>query len=280
MISSQGVLIVRVMSSPIKKALRRQLAESEGDLVDLMPLHEAAGRPRGKSPIMWANRTEIEPGISLKGDGPNKKVWGSRALAQDYAHYLDRSIPAGHMGQTELKERGWTQALLERFLPEPDSTASNSHFRNAAEMKLYRVDRVRRIERRRSFKDGLAKAAGRKQAAMRAVATKTAKTLSGLDALKITVLMLEREEVTHRASDDYRQHHGRDVPDAIDRVTVNYIRHHLTEYEDALKGVRGKVGTDLAFLGISEKVFEAIEEAYPWLAEECHRQLDRRYYPD
>jgi hypothetical protein len=51
----------------------------------------------------------------------------------------------------------------------------------------------------------------------------------------------------------------------------------LTEYDRSLDGVRGKVGTDQAYLEISDRIFEAIGDVYPWLAEECGRQLSRRY---
>jgi hypothetical protein len=191
-------------ASAIKKALLRQLRQSKDNLIDLMPLHEAAGRPRGKSPIMWARRIGIEPGMSVEGDGPNKKVWCDRAIAWDYGHYLDRTIPAAHLGKAELEARGWTEGLLRQFLPEPDATATNPSARSGARMSLYLVDRVAKIERSRRFQAAISDADRRKEAASKATKTKREATLRGLENLEITVQVLGREEVIRLAIDHYR----------------------------------------------------------------------------
>jgi hypothetical protein len=160
----------------VKSTLRLLVRGQKDNLIDLMPLYVAAGRKPGTSAIMWANRTGIKPGISIEGNGPNRKVYGSLPLAQEYAHSLDKSIPGGYIGNVRLRAQGWTESLLDRFLHEPDATANNPRFRNGSPMKLFRADRVRKIERSRSFKAALAKSDGRKEGARRAIKTKTAAT--------------------------------------------------------------------------------------------------------
>jgi len=63
----------------------------------------------------------------------------------------------------------------------------------------------------------------------------------------------------------------------IDRLCVNYLRHHLSNYKELLTA-RGGGG----YLGgqerdkIRKEVYEAIARAYPWLREECDRQFSSR----
>ena len=57
------------------------------------------------------------------------------------------------------------------------------------------------------------------------------------------------------------------------RISVNYLRHRLTSYERNLEKVAGRVGVRDAVMEIRMKVFAAIGQAYPWLAEESQRQL-------
>lgn len=51
----------------------------------------------------------------------------------------------------ELKARGWTRTLIERFLPEADATRPNPMFRSAAPMRLYCQQRVVAIEATEEF---------------------------------------------------------------------------------------------------------------------------------
>lgn len=46
----------------------------------------------------------------------------------------------------------------------------------------------------------------------------------------------------------------------------------MTRYEEELERIFGKVGVNEAYLDLRSKIFDAIAEAYPDLADECHRQ--------
>ena len=45
-----------------------------------------------------------------------------------------------------LHDRGWTDKMVRDYGLEPDVTKTNPHYRSAAPMKLYDLDRVERIE--------------------------------------------------------------------------------------------------------------------------------------
>jgi len=59
----------------------------------------------------------------------------------------------------------------------------------------------------------------------------------------------------------------------LERITVNFIRH---KYDRALEEVAGRVGIASAVQAIRAKIYSAIGESYPALADECSRQLMRR----
>ena len=60
--------------------------------------------------------------------------------------------------------------------------------------------------------------------------------------------------------------------DFLDRITVNYLRHCLTEYERELSRFIGRIGRAEAYEEIKRSVLDAIAKEYPWLADEWERQ--------
>ena len=79
---------------------------------------------------------------------------------------------------SELKQRGWTDGLIKKFLPNPDETKTNPVIKSAAPMKLYKIKRVERIEKSERFIKEMENISRRKIAARKAVETKTASCYS------------------------------------------------------------------------------------------------------
>ena len=63
-----------------------------------------------------------------------------------------------------VKSRGWTPALIDELLPEPE-LVRNPHYRSASEMKLWNLDDVIKAEENEKFKEFYAKKMARKQKA-------------------------------------------------------------------------------------------------------------------
>ena len=82
-----------------------------------------------------------------------------------------------YLSKPKLKERGWTDGMVRKFLGEPDATRPNPHYKCAAPMGLYDVKRVEKVERSAKFKAEMEKLAGRKQSAQKAVKTKMQKAI-------------------------------------------------------------------------------------------------------
>jgi hypothetical protein len=62
---------------------------------------------------------------------------------------------------------------------------------------------------------------------------------------------------------DWRPAHFNAETDFLERITCNYIRHQLTDYEDQLDTMFGKVGTTAGYTLLKEKITKAIAQAYP-----------------
>jgi len=86
----------------------------------------------------------------------------------------------------------------------------------------------------------------------------------------------ERSEWGWRGNFEYDPAHPDSDPAFLQRITVNYIRHHLTRYDTAIDAMVGKVGKQSGVDALREKVYSVIAATYPHLAVECARQLEYR----
>ena len=154
-------------------------------------------------------------------------------------------------------------------------------------MKLYALERIIKIEATDEFKKELVKVAARKLRAQKAVATKLAKMQAFIEGLVVTHPPLTAEQLTELAIKAYNNHgpsrnaeraerwqsaspHSR--PEFLERITVNYLRHQCSPYDDNLRKIAGKTGVDEGRVQLKKKILQAIATSYPWLQEECCRQ--------
>lgn len=187
-----------------------------------------------------------------------------------------------------LKARGWTPALIVRFLGGPDLMVPNPHYRSGPKMRLYRLARVETAEQSSGYREVSAKkAAARQTASIRGKAANLARKnelLAWVDALPIVLVSLNEAEVAKEAVLHYnnlwmsRENYEKtasinDDPAFLVRISVNYLRRHeCSRYEAMLEQVYGKVGVAEARRRIKGRVLSAICEAFPSLAGEFARQ--------
>lgn len=133
------------------------------------------------------------------------------------------------------------------------------------------------------FAQAQAAIAKRKLAAAKAVATKTARLVQAIQAMPITVERLKLSRLQQLAIDSYNARSSghsfasrNDDPAFLERITVNFVRHELTQYDQALWEAAGKTGIAQAVTEIRRRVYGAIAQAYPSLCDECARQLGAR----
>ena len=170
---------------------------------------------------------------------------------------------------SELKQRGWTEGLIKKFLPKPDETKTNPVIKSAAPMKLYKIKRVERIEKSEKFIKEMESISMRKAAARKAVETKTAKTIEWANSIKIDVPSIDKDKLLRKAIYHYNQYHdtyiGSIDEDFANRISTNYIRHECTNYDRVLDSLYGMVGRDKAYDIIKGKVNQEIKEKHNWI---------------
>jgi len=174
----------------------------------------------------------------------------------------------------ELKDRGWTDTLINRFLPTPDATKPNPRYRSAAPMKLYSSGRVASIEAGPLFRKAKEKSEQRKKAAEIATATKQARMQEYVNELVVDLPRIERDDLillARSAPFVVANPAAAQVP--VEQLCVNYLRHCKTEYEAQLDAIRGMTGSREAYFELKGKILQAIAAEYDWLAGECNRQL-------
>lgn len=98
------------------------------------------------------------------------------------------------LSQTQLKERGWTPALVKKVLDPPDATKPNPHYKSAAPMRLYTASRVEAAERSEEWEQAKAPAAQRSE------------VVKAAERLPITVTRIPLETVVTRAIASYEEY--------------------------------------------------------------------------
>lgn len=187
-----------------------------------------------------------------------------------------------YIAKTVLLARpGWSKTLVSRLLGEPDRYKKVRG--RSVEMFLYSLERVTQVESSPAFLSVQEALAKRKTAAAKAAATKTTKLLKAIAAMPLSVKALPLSTARSLAVDHYNNR-GRgnhfaslsDEPVFLDRITVNFIRHELTQYDETLMEAAGKTGVQQAVFAVRKRIYSAIAIAYPNLAWECESQLRQR----
>ncbi|WP_172294193.1 hypothetical protein [Pseudoruegeria sp. HB172150] len=176
------------------------------------------------------------------------------------------------LGTADLKERGWTDGLMKRHLPDPDDYRDNPHYKCASPMKFWLISTIKKIERRKSFQEDAARSLKRsvsaKMAAPKAKETR-AKALQHdvesilpealRDGLLFDTPSLKAVEIA--VIEQLRDPHHRNL--------VNYLRHECTAYDYYSQFLYGA-----ALDEYRGAVLDSIAKEYKRLACECAKQKD------
>lgn len=187
-----------------------------------------------------------------------------------------------YITRPHLKNRGWTDGMIKKFLGDADMTKPNPHYKSAAPMCLWSAKRVNQAERSDAWKAEREKSVGRKAAAQKGVQTKTDKAKEYAQTVEIHVPVMEYDKVVERACKSYNEWHQYDrhgyinfdfieadptAPDKdfLHRITMNYLRHECTEYEQQLYKLFGKTGVNEAHDILQRRINDEIMRVYPKL---------------
>lgn len=201
-----------------------------------------------------------------------------------------------YLSESELIERGWTKSGVSKFLGEPDWSPAFRAYGQTMNAKLYREERIKETENTDEWKIWRFKSEKRRESAraralvqialreeekaeeereqqadreeflaeVRKIPVRFTRKLPPLDKLRV---LGEQHWVPAPTQDttftETPEEHS-------DRVTVNYLRHHCTNYDEIL------MDYDLmsdGYLEISKKVHELIARTFPDLKESCAKRV-------
>lgn len=182
-------------------------------------------------------------------------------------------------------EFGFTQKLIDDFLPEPQKK-TNPVFKSRSPMLVWKRDDVLAVMETPEFQEAYERTKRRRESAEKGNDKKRAKTAELFDKAiaKISVKVIPAERLPRLAVESYderqssiheiyRKANEDDVDSAtLSRWVVNYIRHNLTNYDYALYAGKGHVGIHQEYQRYREAVLDKIAEAYPQYADECEKQ--------
>jgi hypothetical protein len=185
-----------------------------------------------------------------------------------------------------ISVRKWTDRLIKKYMPVPDEIRNNPHYKQASKMKLYKISRVESIEKNEQFLIDFQKTMLRRKSSLKMVETKKDNLLIQISELPISVEFIQRNELVPLVIDDYNDRNYykdyltlRDLDQStLERLTVNYIRHQLTSYDQCLGLIFSRVGKKEGYRLLKERIYKCISESYPELTGECALQLRRKFY--
>lgn len=188
-----------------------------------------------------------------------------------------------HITPTRLKgERNWTDGAIHKFLGEPDEFTDNPHYRSAAPMRLYTLERVCATEATPAFQKWQQKYLSRKETAQKgaqkAVETKKKELFKKIEGMRVKFPKFESEDdLVQTACAHYNMlWGGRGKEDKcadphtanydfLRRITLNYLRHSCTNYDTLLVEMQGRVGINDAIGKLHALIQDAAISKYAWL---------------
>jgi hypothetical protein len=72
--------------------------------------------------------------------------WSAARAEEIRVRWPEIAAAARCVGAYGLKERGWTEAMIRDLLGDPDLTVDNPHYKSAAPMRLWRLQRAEAAE--------------------------------------------------------------------------------------------------------------------------------------
>jgi hypothetical protein len=186
--------------------------------------------------------------------------------------------------------------MIRQFLNKSDARTQNpAAGRGKAGIRWYLRPRVEAAEQTPEFAAACRKADSRSLSARNAAERRAGALLEKVERIPITVPFRKLDDMRKEAREAHNERKcERDVDwdgrgntqrrankrrraSFIDRITVNYIRHELTNYDAMFAALKGQIGRDDAIDLVRDRVLDLIAEAYPDLATECRRQSKRGY---
>jgi hypothetical protein len=218
-------------------------------------------------------------------------------------------LDSGLVTRATIKERNWSDGMINKFLGSPDVLVRNPRYKSAAPMQLFSLNKVILLEGAAEVASAMESISrnreSRQAGAVKATETKTQRLMSFVESLEIKIPVMPVPRLMEEAVQHYNYHWEsrsmnrwdggysdknasiNDSPDFLERIMGNYVRHELTTYESQLEEIAGKTGVGDAYELLRGNIMSAFYRAYPdllsriisaqadWLSYEQEEKLAR-----
>ena len=192
-----------------------------------------------------------------------------------------------YYNKSQLKERGWTESIIKKLLANIEPKEFWGLYKSVPQ-KCYLISVIEKIEKTDEFKEYSNKAKIRSERCKKIADEKKIKNIEKLKQhlSSIKVKELDKKDLWHITFNDKMEWY--DLNEQWDNITtdessidvstkerwmVNYIRHNLTSYDDFIYEIYNKIGVTEMYLMLHEYVLNEIIKVYPYLTNECLRQI-------
>jgi hypothetical protein len=232
-----------------------------------LPLMDAKGNRPGNETTEGASRWDRMPGA--KCSSPPRAA----SAADDNTH----------ISASDLRRRGWTNAVIRRFLPTPDALRPNPHHMFGAPARCYAIERVDALEQLpdlalakqqshvRSVRSAAASARAQEQMlASAAACCITVRCVPADDRLFLSALR-HFVEWAGAPEDPFGLPYTPPGPPwrTRDWIEARYVMRALLSVDLPAGLVFGAPGTVAAGRIVFARALAAVAEVYPHLADEC-----------
>lgn len=196
----------------------------------------------------------------------------SAEIIDKYPKKLDEKII-----MKALIERGWTKSIVKKFYPDHEE----HWYKSDKVCYLYCLSIVKRIEASEDFKKAIVKSDVRRQTARKSRDERNNKLIEIINGMNIRVPTknidyLKREAIkAWEAWNTWKLMEGRRVEstkwepnynsEESKRITCNYIRHELTNYDEMLAHFLNNFNKNEVYGPLHGKYLNAIYDKYPEL---------------
>lgn len=192
--------------------------------------------------------------------------------------------------KTQLKERGWTDSSIKKFLGECNYSYP-SPYTKKINVQLWNCDRVEEVEESEEFKQWHEKSKVKReklsQSQSNVMEAKRSELREYINNLEVDVPVIPFEKLVMWACQHYNDRKEdsalsrseyipipkdqlaslKSDPSFLYRICKNFIRHQMTDYEKELAGFFGKVGKQEGYELLKEKIMNEIDAKYSGLWE-------------
>jgi len=192
---------------------------------------------------------------------------------------LEQHARENYWLKMDLLARGWSSSTIKRILGNPDVTTRRY---GGGTFTYYDPERVEVAENSR---DDWRKSEKRAAASKAAAANRTAKLEQAIDELEVEIKVLPIDQLLKAACGHYNERqmwralergysdwNSASIHDSVEflaRITTNYIRHQLTDYDQEIERlVRRQPGAEELYERLKGHIMFEVEWAYPDLEQQ------------